>query len=151
MIRGLEVAVKDYLTPKLSGAANLSGVSYRIGVVTGDENRELDKHEVLIRVQDLPREIPKLLDATVEIVVATPSDLGDVGVADHGKMEVAMVRAWDKDVHATAAADLSTEIAAQLPGWHGGDFYAEGWRPGREDTQFMPVFVVKVGVAKDGV
>lgn len=145
----IEAAVVAYQTAKLAADASLSGITYAVRSVTGQEKG--DRHEVVARAADIERPFPNLCEAIMETVVQTPADKPEITVADHGTVEQAIFTAWDKATHPTAAADLSTLIAVELPGWHGADFFVEGWQPGRQETNWLPVFRVKVGVAKDGV
>lgn len=148
MNTALETAIVSYLTTKLSADASLSGITYAIRAVTSTTPQQGDRHEIYVSVSGSPKTLTALSEAEVEIFVATPADVAGVTVANHSKVEQAVTRAWDKSVHASAASDLSTLISANLSGYEGGDFFVNGWQNGREETSFLPVFSVKVGVVR---
>lgn len=148
MNTALESAVVSYLTTKMSADASLSGVTYEVKPIVSADPQKKDRHEIYVRVSGTPRTLTALAEAEVEIFVITPVDVDGVTISDHSLLEQAVSRAWDKSEHATAAADLSTLITANLSGHVGGDFFVNGWQAGTEETSFNPVFSVKVGVVQ---
>jgi hypothetical protein len=150
-ITQIETALVAYMAAKLTADATLAGIAYDVLADNNAGTLNKDRPLVVLRAGSVNREIPNLLDVEVEVALLTPVDMAAFGMGEHGKLEAAIAKAWDKVQTPTAAANLSTAITAAATGWHGADFFSQGWQPGREDTNLAPILQVKVGVARDGV
>lgn len=151
MITQIEKAVEEFMAEKLAADVTLTGILLDVRQGTEETTPPDDRSSIIMRGAGVDRTIPNLRDVQMEMVLNSPADVPNVTLASHRLIEIAIEKIWDKDDTPSAAADLSTKIVAELPGWHGGDFFVTGWQPGREDTSFLPIFMVKVGLAKDGV
>jgi hypothetical protein len=148
MITGLETAVLEYLSAKLTADATLSALTYEVRSATDPSPMESNGHAIVVRMRDAPRTFRRLIDCRVEIIVGTHADVIDTNVAGHKLLEAAVEKAWDKDTHASAETELSARITANAPDYEGGGFYSEGWEQGRDETRFLPSFIVHIGVVK---
>lgn len=146
MIPQIEDALAEFLTDKL--AAPLAAITHLVRPGTSLEALPQDRIMVIAKCGDMPRVTVNgtIYDAMMEISVLTPLVSG-ITKAHHAAAVIAVSEVFV----AANEADLSTKIAAKIPGYHGGGFFATGWQPGREDTAWLPVFAVKVGVVKDGI
>lgn len=148
MITGIETAVTEYLAAKLAADGTLSALTFEVRGATDQSPVDSHGHIILVTMRGAPKTFTRLIDARAEILVGTHADVIDTNVAGHKLLEAAVEKAWDKSTHATAEAELSARITANAPDYEGGGFYNEGWEPGRDETRFLPAFVVHVGIVK---
>lgn len=147
MIGDLETGLANYLTARITSGALLTAGTWVVVPATAVTEFSAEKANIVVRVADLPRtagsiETGGLYDAAVEITVQVAADLTGA-VTLQRTAERAVLAAW---VGATLSG-LKTTVQAQLAtGQTVGGYYARGWRPGREETNFLPVFEVTVGV-----
>lgn len=146
MIPQIEDAVSSFLAARL--ATPLAAVAHSVRPATSLEALPEDRIVIIARGADMPRLTVNddLYDAQLEILVMTPLVNG-VTKANHA---LAMKSVGEAFVAANET-ELNAAVVAALPGFHCGGFFASGWQPGREDTQWLPHFNVKIGVAKDGL
>ena len=154
MITDLEEAVAATITAVLAEDASIAAVPYVVRASTTRAEVPGDRTVVAVRLQQGDRSMVALIDAVAEIIVATPANNEDTSIAGHKLIEKAVDRVFspgttigDEDV--TVAAYLSTQIETKIDGYTGGGFFNEGWAPGRDDTNFLPVLRVKVGAVRE--
>lgn len=145
---GIAEAVRRYLEPILAGDDSLIGIEYALGTTFDDEELPGDRAQVLVHVSEEDKSITRLVDAMAEILVVVPVDVIDDARAVYRALEVAVAEAFDRTVHPTATDDLNSLVAAEMPGWNGGGYFVTGIREGRDDSEHVPVFAVKVGAFK---
>jgi hypothetical protein len=156
MITDLEEAVAATITAVLAEDATISAVPYVVRASTTRAEVPGDRTVVAVRVQQGDRSMVALIDAVAEIIVATPANNEDTSIAGHKLVEKAVDRVFSPGTEigegeeaVTVSAHLSGEIEDRIAGYTGGGFFNEGWAPGRDDTNFLPVLRVKVGAVRE--
>lgn len=148
MITNLETAVVNYLTTELGADSSLSGVVYEIRGATSRDPIAGDRLAVIVSMEGVPRTITVLAEAMADLIVYAPMNVDGVTVANLKKLEAAIEKAFDRAVNTDATTTLNAAVAAAASGWAGAGFHPEGWQQGREETNFMPAFRVKVGAVR---
>jgi hypothetical protein len=156
MITAIEQAVAAVLTDALAEDAALAAVPYVVRTATSRETVPGDRTIVAVRVQQGERQMESLADPIAEIIVATPAVNEGATVAGHSAVEQAVDRVFvrsrsigEDEESITITEALAAEIEDRLEGWTGAGFFNQGWQPGREDTQWMPVLSVKIGAIRE--
>lgn len=156
MITDLEEAVAATITAALAEDETISAVPYVVRASTTRAEVPGDRSVVAVRVQQGDRSIVALIDAVAEIIVGTPANNEDTSIAGHKLVEKAVDRVFSPgttigtgDDEKTVTVYLSDEIEDRIDGYTGGGFFNEGWSPGRDDTNFLPVLRVKIGAVRE--
>lgn len=156
MITDLEEAVAATISAVLAEDASIAAVPYVVRASTTRAEVPGDRTVVAVRVQQGDRSMVALVDALAEIIVGTPANNEDTTIAGHKLIEKAVDRVFSPGTEigegeeaVTVAAYLSTQIETKIDGYTGGGFFNEGWSPGRDDTNFLPVLRVKVGAVRE--
>lgn len=148
MIIDLQKSIVAFLTPLMEADETLEDVVYEVRTAMEEADNPLpeDRHVVTVLCREAKGALTDLKEGMIEIYVATPMEVDGVTIAGAALVEAAVGRCWDRTATPTAKTLLATAIAANLTGWISAGYFADGWGEGREDTNYLPVYAVKVGI-----
>lgn len=141
MITDLEIAIAGVLTTKLA-AITPAIPAHVVRTATNKNQSPGDRTMIVVRCESAPNEAAGLWKPQWQVLVISPADVKDVTVATHRALERAVQKVFEE----LSQSDFNNAIAAEVPGKTGGNFYAEGWTPGNEGTQWQPFFALSGGV-----
>jgi hypothetical protein len=152
MISAIEAAVAAVIEDGLGEDDTLEGVLWVVRTPTTRNDIPGDRTVIGVRVASMDRTFTELADPIVEIAVATPAVNENTSAAHHALLEAAVERIFSMGT--TIDGDPVDEVIAAaiettLDGWTGAGFFNQGWTPGQEDTNWLPVLNVKIGVRKE--
>lgn len=142
MITFLELAAVDFLTARLQADTSLAGIAYEVRAATNKAKPPGDRSMIVARCDDAPSQGEGLYLVSFQILVISPADVATVTVEKHAKLEQAVTKAFAS----SAQSAFNSAIAAKVDGKAGGNFFADGWKPGSEGTNWQPYFSVTAGV-----
>lgn len=152
MITDLETGVAAYLTTLMGANVSLTADTWLVIPTTGAAEKGRLKSVVTVRGEEIRRgagssEFPRYWDGSFEMVVGTDAEIAGA-VALHQLVERAMTKAWKSATKAGLSAAVATASASTLTVT---DFSVQGWRAGREDTRWLPVFAVMLAIDTDSL
>jgi len=157
MITHLEDAVAAVVTAVLEEDATVAAVEYVVRSSTTRAEVPGNASVIAVMVQDLERPFgSNLVNATVQIYVATPDNNENTPLSDHRLLNMAIERVFTPGTvvgvggdEETVSEALAAEIESRITDHTGGGFANLGWNSGRDDPYFQPSLRVLIGLVRD--
>lgn len=143
MIPQIEDALANFIRDRFAAASPVVTAPVR-GSTTNQPLPE-DRSVVIVLSGKPDHQGGGMYDVPVNCIVRSPADVKGVTPSTHAALEAALAAAFGVQETEIATA-LATAIAAQLPQNTCCGYHVEGWQPGREDTNWLPYFEVKLGI-----
>jgi hypothetical protein len=152
MIAGMEAAVASVIEDGLGEDETLEGVLWVVRTTTTRTDVPGDRSVIGVRVSSMERGHTQLADCIVEIAVMTPAVNENTSPSHHALLQAAVERIFS--IGTTIDGDsvkevLAAAIETTLDGWTGAGFFNQGWTPGQEGTDWLPVLNVKIGARRE--
>lgn len=143
MITQIETALEAFITAQFAAASPV--ITAPVRAATGNVPMPEDRSVVVVLGGKPEHQGGGMYDVNVNCLVRSPSDVKGITPGSHAAIEAAVGEVFgvqDSDI----LAALSSAITAQFASHTCCGYHVVGWTPGREDTNWLPSFEVKIGL-----
>jgi len=143
MITQIETAVATFITARFAAASPV--VTAPVREATTNKPLPEDRSIVIVMAGKPDHQGGGMYDVPVNCIVRSPADVKGVTPASHAALEAALAAAFGVQEEEIRAA-LASAVTAKLPQNTCCGYHVVGWQPGKEDTNWVPYFEVKLGI-----
>lgn len=143
MITQIETAIANFIAARFAAASPV--VTAPVRAATSDKKMPEDRTVVVVVCGKPDHQGGGMYDVPINCIVRSPADVKGITPASHTLVEEGVAAAFGIQEPEILAA-LNTAIVAQLPQNTCCGYHVQGWQPGREDTNWLPSFEVKLGI-----
>lgn len=143
MITQIETAIASFIAARFAAASPV--VTAPVRAATSDKKMPEDRTVVIVLSGKPDHQGGGMYDVPINCIVRSPADVKGITPASHAAVESALAAAFGlQETEITSA--MAVAITAQLPQNTCCGYHVAGWQPGREDTNWLPSFEVKLGI-----